>query len=86
MNKIVSEFGKLKGNDFIKGLITAVLTAILAGAYKMFEAGILIPDKATLMSMVQVGLLAGVGYLMKNLGTNSKDQFLVKEEPKAPVL
>ena len=71
---------QLGTNDLIKGFIVAVLTVVLTGALTSLQAGVL-PDLATVKTLIVTGLGAGVAYILKNLLTNSEDQFL-KKEPK----
>lgn len=71
---------QLGKNDLIKGFIVAVLTVVLTGSLTSLQAGIL-PDIATIKALSITGLGAGVAYILKNLLTNSEDQFL-KKEPK----
>ena len=71
--------GKWHPNDFIKGLIVAVISALITGLITSIQQGHLLPDVNGFKQIAGVGLIAGLGYLGKNLGTNSNDQFLTKE-------
>ena len=71
---------QLGKNDLIKGFIVAVLTVVLTGLVTGLQAGVL-PDLATVKTLIVTGFGAGVAYILKNLLTNSEDQFL-KKEPK----
>ena len=71
---------QLGKNDLIKGFIVAVLTVVLTGSLTSLQAGVL-PDLATVKTLIVTGLGAGVAYILKNLLTNSEDKFL-KKEPK----
>ena len=68
----------LKYADLIKGFILAVITAIITGLYTSLQSGLL-PGMPEIKAMLLTGITAGVGYLLKNLLTNSKDQFMKKE-------
>lgn len=72
-----SVFLSLNTADFIKGLILSVLTAVVTIIYSVVQVGSLTFD------WKQIGtaaLSAGVGYIIKNLLTNSTDTFLAKEK------
>ena len=84
--------GKLNLTDFQKGLLVAVLGAVLSVLYESFSKGF--PTSWTalqpvLINAAGVGITAGIAYLMKNLGTGSGGQILtnkpreeVKDVPK----
>ncbi len=63
-------------SDFWKGLIVAVFGAVLGVIYKSVSEGSL---EFNWMFILKSGLLAGLAYLLKNLSTNSKGQFLTKD-------
>lgn len=70
---------KLSTKDLLKGLITTVLTTILSGVYSSLTSGL--PTTVAQWTPIAItGITAGVGYLGKNLLTNSNDQFM-KAEP-----
>lgn len=73
-----SKFLSLDLNDFLKGLIMAVLAAVLAIVKTTIEAGSLNFDFPTIG---KYALLAALAYITKNLLTNSRDEF-AKPEPK----
>lgn len=76
------KFLQLSSKDFLKGLILSILTVIVAGLYAALSATPPhFPTSGEWVTLAMSGLTAGVAYLMKNLFTNSKDQFL-KTEPK----
>jgi hypothetical protein len=73
-----SKFGKLIKNDFVKGFVIAVLTAVLTVIYDFLISGgdlFLINLKLVLTTSVT----AAMAYLLKNLSTNSKGEILKKE-------
>lgn len=73
---------KLGWKDAGKGFIMAIITAILTGVYTSVQAGQIPTTFAQFQPMLMTGATAGIGYLIKNLATNSKDEFL-KAEPVA---
>lgn len=62
--------------DFLKGLIIAVLTAVITVAYNTVQTGTLSFDWKAISTAAASAALA---YIMKNLLTNSEDEFLKKE-------
>jgi len=82
MNKIDvigAKFMQLQGKDFIKGIVTAILTAFLNALMVVLGTGV-VPTIQNIRTYALVGLSAGIGYLIKNLFTNSKDQLLKGEK------
>jgi hypothetical protein len=72
----MSTIFNLNIEDLAKGLIVTVLTSVLTIAYNTVSAGLLTFDwKAIGLT----ALTSGLAYLMKNLLTNSKGEFLGKE-------
>jgi len=63
--------------DFLKGLIIAVLTAVITVAYNTVQTGTLSFDWKAISTAAASAALA---YIMKNLLTNSEDEFLKKEK------
>ena len=70
-----SKFGKLGKNDFWKGLIIAILTAIFSSIVVVFQNG---TDFKTLnwFPVLSSTVIAFCSYILKNLFTNSNDEFL----------
>jgi len=69
----------LNSKDWIKGLVVAVLTAVITVVYSTIQTGTLVLDwKAISIA----GISAALAYITKNLLTNSSDQFLAKEVTK----
>lgn len=66
----------LNSSDFIKGLITAVLTSVVTIIYQTVSTGSLTFDWK---AVATVALSSALGYIMKNLLTNSAGQFLAAE-------
>ncbi len=68
----MSMLWKLNTSDFVKGIITAVLTAVLTSVYEVIKTGSFAINWS---SVLLVGLAAGIGYVLKNLGTDSEGKF-----------
>ena len=66
----------LNSKETIKGLVVAVLTAVITVVYNTIQAGTLVLDWKSI-SIAAVS--AALAYITKNLLTNSSDQFLTKE-------
>lgn len=72
-----SKLFKLNLNDFLKGLLVVVLTAIVSTLYQNF---ISVPPKIDWGMVLNNSIIAGLGYILKNLGTNSRGKVLAKEK------
>jgi hypothetical protein len=72
-----STFLTLNNNDFIKGLIMAVLSTVITIVYQTVEAGSLVFDWKAIGTMALTSALA---YIMKNLFTNSTGKLFAKEK------
>lgn len=83
LSKLIGEkIGQLTGRDLLKGFVVAMFTAILTGLYTSLSAiPPHLPNLIELKALGVSGLIAGIGYIIKQLITNSKDQ-LLKAEPK----
>lgn len=71
-----STFLSLNTKDFIKGLLVAVLSAVVTILYNTIQTGSLDFD------WKQIGVMAltsALAYIMKNLFSNSTGTFLKKE-------
>ena len=77
----MSSLGKLNLGDFEKGLILAVISAVLTYAYDITQTGTLNFDWKKIGA---IALTAGIAYLLKNLGTGSGGQVLTNQ-PKEEV-
>jgi len=66
----------LDNKDFIKGLLVAVLSAVITILYNTIETGSLNFDWKAIGTMA---LTSALGYILKNLLTNSNGQFLKKD-------
>lgn len=72
-----SNFLNLNFKDLAKGLVLAVITAVLTYLYEVLQTG-----DFTIIDWKLVGstaLVAAIGYLFKNLLTNSEGQMLKSE-------
>ena len=74
-----SKLFTLNVRDFLKGLLVAVLTAVITFAYEAIQTGELF-SMAALKKMGLVALGAMLAYLLKNLFTNSQDEVLTPEQ------
>jgi len=72
-----STFLTLNSNDFIKGLIMAVLSTVITVVYQTVEAGSLVFDWKAIGTMA---LTTALAYIMKNLFTNSTGKLFAKEK------
>jgi hypothetical protein len=66
----------LNSKDWIKGLVVAVLTAVITVVYSTIQTGTLVLDWKPISI---AAISAALAYITKNLLTNSSDQFLTKE-------
>jgi VIT1/CCC1 family predicted Fe2+/Mn2+ transporter len=74
-----SNFLNLNLQDLGKGLIVAVIAAVLTFAYEALQAGTLFAP-GTFKTVGMVALGAALSYLIKNLFTNSTGQILKSEK------
>jgi hypothetical protein len=75
----MSTFLNLNVQDLVKGLIVTMLTSVLTIVYNTVSTGSLTFDW---QAIGLTALTSGLAYLMKNLLTNSKGEFLSKEKYK----
>lgn len=64
--------------DLLKGLIVAVLTAVVSAIYTAIQAGGFPTDWKPIL-LAAAG--AGLAYILKNFLSNSDGQFMKKENP-----
>jgi hypothetical protein len=69
-----SKLLRLGKNDYVKGLIVAVITAVLAALYQTLKTGYVISYK----EVATVSAISAIGYILKNLGTNENGEILKK--------
>jgi len=74
-----AEFLRLNLRDFMKGLIVAVIVAVLTFCYDGAVTGTLF-EQGWLKRVGMVALAALFGYLIKNLFTNSQGEILTPEK------
>jgi hypothetical protein len=73
----MSTFLNLNTNDFIKGLVMAVLSTVITVVYQTVEAGSLVFDWKSIGTMA---LTTALAYIMKNLLTNSTGKLFAAEQ------
>lgn len=73
-----SSFLSLNWSDIGKGVLMAFLAALLTALYGVLSNGGF-PTHAQWVDALQAAITATVAYLLKNLFTNSEDQFAKKE-------
>lgn len=74
-----SKYLTLNAKDFFRGLLIAVLTAIITGVINILDNGAVF-TWITIKPVLIAGISAALSYLLKCLVTNSQDQ-LLKREP-----
>lgn len=74
-----SAFLRLAANDFIKGLVVAILGALIGYGYQVFQSNSF--TSFNWHDVVKIGVGASLAYLSKNFITNS-DGFILKKEDK----
>lgn len=71
-----SKLGTIKLGDFWRGLIVAVLMAVLTVIYETVKANSL---EISWNAVILAGLGAGIAYLLKNLGTGESGKLLTNK-------
>jgi len=71
-----SLFLTLNKRDYLKGLIVAVISAVITVIYSTIQTGTLTLDWKAIAT---AALSAALAYITKNLLTNSDDKFLAKD-------
>jgi hypothetical protein len=74
-----SKFFTLNWKDFSRGLLIAILTAIISGVIELLDTGAIF-TWLTIKPVLIAGVSAALSYLLKCLVTNSHDQ-MFKREP-----
>lgn len=74
-----SNFLNLNLPDYVKGFILAIITALITGVYNALNNGGIEFTWIFFKPIVFTAVGAGLAYLIKNVFTNSNDQFLKKE-------
>lgn len=73
-----SKFLRLNSRDFINGLIVVMFCTFITGLYQLIATGGVI-NWLTIKPVVIAAIGSGVAYLTKNLLTNSKGKFMMRE-------
>jgi hypothetical protein len=73
-----SKFLRLNSRDFINGLIVVMFCTLITGLYQLIANGGVI-NWLTIKPVVIAAIGSGVAYLTKNLLTNSKGKFMMRE-------
>ena len=76
-----SGYLKLTPHDFVKGLIVSVLSSVMTIMYQTIQGGTLVFDWKAIGT---VAIMSAMGYILKNLVTNSNDEFLKREPSETP--
>ena len=74
-----ADFLRLNGKDLLRGLVVVVITALISPLTIILQSGKL-PTGANLQVAGLMSLTAGIGYLVKNMLTNSQDQMFKTEK------
>lgn len=74
-----SSFLSINLKDLGKGILVAIITAFVTALYQQIQAGNVLPTVEQLKADGIIALAAALSYLLKNMLTNSQDQFLSKE-------
>jgi ABC-type uncharacterized transport system permease subunit len=75
-----SKFFDLNWRDLFRGLVVTVFTGFLTAVLEILQSQKL-PTSLQIKAAAISAATAGVAYLLKNLLTNSKDQFGSREPP-----
>jgi hypothetical protein len=73
-----SKFLRLNSRDFINGFIVVMFCTFITGLYQLIANGGVI-NWLTIKPVVIAAIGSGVAYLTKNLLTNSKGKFMMRE-------
>ena len=70
----MSNFLALDTKDFLKGLLVAIVSALIAGVLQLMQSGPFVFDWPTFQPIVFTAISAGLAYLSKNLFQNSQGE------------
>lgn len=73
-----SAFGKLNWRDLLRGSLVSLFTSVIMSLIQILQSGHL-PDEKQLLAALIAGMASLLGYLYKNINTNSKDELFTKE-------
>jgi hypothetical protein len=71
-----SKLFKLNLNDFTKGLVIVLLTASISTLYQSYTQ---VPPSINWQTVLNNSIMAGLAYILKQVGTNSKGEVFKKE-------
>ena len=74
-----SNFLRLNLNDVLKSLLIALLSSFLVALYPVFQSGNF-PSYENLKIAIIAAVSNAISYLLKNVLTNSNNEFLKKEK------
>lgn len=77
-----AKFLNLNKHDFLKGLLVAVITAVLTTLLQIVESGGVMLSAESLQITAKIALTTAIGYLLKNMLTNSEGKPLSTEPKK----
>jgi hypothetical protein len=69
----------LNGNDFLKGLVVTVLTAIITGVYQLIQNNQNFMTWISFKPILIASLGAGLAYMLKNFSQNSQGEMFKKD-------
>lgn len=75
-----STYGKVNKADLLKGLWVSVGAAVALSLYGAVNDGVDFPTVAELWEALRAGLAASLGYVIKNVFTNSDGELGKKEQ------
>lgn len=76
MKQLQSAFLTLDKNDFLKGLVVAILAAVLTSLANLFNAPGFAFGGINWSQVATIALMSGISYLSKNLLTTQTGSFL----------
>jgi hypothetical protein len=74
-----SKFLRLNSRDFTRGLIVVVICTFITGFYELIASGGVV-NWLTIKPVIIAAIGSAVSYLTKNLLTNSKGDFMKREQ------
>jgi hypothetical protein len=80
--EMFSKLGTIKLSDWWRGLVVAVIMAVLTTAYETIQKGLL---EINWNTVLVAGLGAGISYVLKNMGTGQGGQILTNAQPTTPI-
>lgn len=71
-----SKLFNLKLNDWSKGLLVAVVAAVVAAFSTVFDADGFNMTQEDFLFVLKAGVISGIAYLVKNFASNDKGKVL----------